>query len=336
MAIKSHQKIVRSLIALFFVSFVASTLVSCLSSDQKKEFAKEYAAIGYSFYELKQYDKAVYYFNKALNYDPKTKIGSFELAKTYTENKEYAKSLAIVKQLCAKDPENVLLLSLMAYNLLSLDKTDEAKSEYEKVLKLSPHSVDALYNMAIIDVKQGNFGQAESGLKTILTQNPKDKDAILQLAYLCFAQDKPSPGIDYLYAYLAIDADNAKVLVLLGQKLMDAKEYAKAGDAFAAALKKKDADPDALFGSARLAFLTVEDVDKSLELFKKAVAAGYANQDEMDAFIKTLPEDRQAEFALVEPTQKPSSTPGGSPTPEASPNGSDTPEATASATASAQ
>lgn len=272
--------------------FLSLGLLSCVAQGSRSDLAKEYAAIGYGYYGLKKFDKAEFYFKKAIEMNAELPIGTYELARTYTENGDYKKGLELVDLLLAKDRQNTILLTLKAYCLLKLGRYAEARTSYMAVEALVPDNANAAYNLALMDIGEESFAESEARLERVIGLSEKDDAAILLLAKVKFKLEKDAEGFALLDKYDSIKERDPAALKLRAEKRALRREYALAMESYDAYLALKPGDPYAWFELSVLAILAGGEREKSLDAFKKCIENGYKEKKRVSDFLSSLsPED---------------------------------------------
>jgi len=110
---------------------------------------------------------------EAIKLDPKSADGHFHLGLAYAKIKDYPKAIETYQKVVELDPQFPNIYFNLGY-VYALSK-DNAKAEemYSKVVKLSPSYLDeALFNLAMVQVRQGKTKQSIENLKQALEVNP--------------------------------------------------------------------------------------------------------------------------------------------------------------------
>lgn len=293
------------------------SLGSCLSLVDKKALARDYAALGQGYFELKQYDKAQGYFSRASELDPQLPLNSFELAKTFAENGQYGKSLSLLDDLLKKEPDNTVFLGLKGYILQKTGKTAEARTCIERVLVLSPYSKDALFNLGVIEYGAKEYKKAYDAWASLIEIDPKDSEATLLLAKAAFKADMADTGFQLLESYSALKPDDLSGLRMQAKQRYERREFALALKAYESLVSKDSGNADDWFELSMLAMQAAEDRERSLAAFKKAFDLGFKDRKRAYDFITSLPADEREGFKKLIPEEKPETTPspGSAPTP---------------------
>jgi Flp pilus assembly protein TadD len=87
-----------------------------------------------------------------------------------------------LRQAIATDPAKPMLRLDLAKVLAEAGRRDEARAEYEALLRLVPNDSAALTGQAAFLAEQGDLAGAERGLRQALTHQPGDVAARFNLA----------------------------------------------------------------------------------------------------------------------------------------------------------
>ncbi|MGA8043605.1 MAG: tetratricopeptide repeat protein [Terracidiphilus sp.] len=91
----------------------------------------------------------------------------------------------------------------------NLGRFDEAKSYFEKGLKLDPKNALCLFNMGYIAERQGDAADAESYFQQTLNTNPNFQDALLEMANLKIVARRFAEAEPFLRRYVQVSHDPA-------------------------------------------------------------------------------------------------------------------------------
>lgn len=136
--------------------------------------------LGYTYFNQKQYDRALFNFkefvNKAPRNQPNLADGTLRLADCYYVSKSYPDALINYRkaaQLKSADEDYAHLQAGVV--LATMSKYDEAAVELENVIKNFGQSSfldEAMYERAQIDFEQGNYANAVTGYTALIQTRP--------------------------------------------------------------------------------------------------------------------------------------------------------------------
>ena len=115
---------------------------------------------------------------KAIQLDPTSLQGHFQLGSVYMKLKDYPKAIETFRKVGELDPKYPAAFFNLGY--LYAIKKDYSKSEemYDRVVKLAPSYLDeALFNLGMVQEKQGKRKQSIENLERALSVNPNNEMA---------------------------------------------------------------------------------------------------------------------------------------------------------------
>ncbi|HTF22140.1 MAG TPA: tetratricopeptide repeat protein, partial [Chryseolinea sp.] len=148
-----------------------------LTADADPDIAlKARYALGYAYYNTKEYDKAMANFtefvNKGTKSTPNYADAVIRIADCYYVKKQYSDALSNynkARALGSPDNDYVLLQSGVIYGIES--KFQESKNMFSELAKSYPKSRyrdEAIFQLAQFDIEQGNYQAAIDGLSQII------------------------------------------------------------------------------------------------------------------------------------------------------------------------
>ncbi|RPI78877.1 MAG: tetratricopeptide repeat protein [Desulfobacteraceae bacterium] len=122
-------------------------------------------------------EQADLYLTKALEFKADDNESRLKLAESLIKKQKYGEAEKYLTEILDKDPDSLKALLLTA-RLMDVKKDKPGlKSIYEKILALNPDNGIVLYNLSVLEFEQGDFGKAQTYLKTLLKNNPQDPEA---------------------------------------------------------------------------------------------------------------------------------------------------------------
>jgi tetratricopeptide (TPR) repeat protein len=260
---------------------------SCATSVAPRDLALEYYNIGNAYYDLKKYDKAADYYNRALSFDRTLAASKYNLAVTWVESGQAEKALPLFMALLDADPKNVKLISALAYALSRTGESEQALRLYESVLDLAPYDTTVLYNYAILLRDSGDLEKARELFAKVVAASVDDLDALLKLSGVEVSLELYAPAIGHLESYRLKKPDSSEALRLLATAYEKTQYYQKAIDACDAELKLNPRDGAVLFMKARMLLTAVADEKAGLEALDGAFAAGFSDEKQISALAES-------------------------------------------------
>ena len=129
---------------------------------------------------------------KAVEFDPGSVKGHFQLGLLYVRLKDYPKAIETYQKVAQLDPQFSEAFFNLGYVYAVTKDYSKAEEMYGRVVELAPSYLDeALFNLAIVQERQGKRDQSIGNLERALTVNPnneKAKECLLKL------KGKPGEG----------------------------------------------------------------------------------------------------------------------------------------------
>ena len=139
------------------------------------------------------------------------------MAKYYKSRKEYAKSLITYKKLIKNFGENDHVLFLYASNLDKINKWEDAKDLFLKLLKKNPKDTYTLnYISYRLSLRDEELEYALELIKKALTLDPENGYFLDTIGWVEFKRDNLKSSVFYLEKASSILPNSAEVLVHLG------------------------------------------------------------------------------------------------------------------------
>lgn len=170
-------------------------------------WSRDYLNAGDVYLEKKDYDKAISFYKKALEAEPKLSKADQAMGIVLTKIGRYGEAKGYYLKAVLSDPHNAL-----AYNSLGLaydregDLT-EAKRCFLKALELKPNSSQAHNNLGMVYGKMGENGKAIQEFEIALKLNPKSARAYTNLGLIQYRLGKTSEAKDLWQRALSIDPE---------------------------------------------------------------------------------------------------------------------------------
>jgi tetratricopeptide (TPR) repeat protein len=138
--------------------------------------------LGIDAYHENRFGAAVEHFTKALELQPDYEYAQFNLARAYLGTGEPARSLELLKQQLARDPEDLDLWSSAGTALLLLQRFDEAVEAFTRVLRVRARDAGSWYNLGLAYEMQEHLEDAERAYRQALHVDPASAAATAGLA----------------------------------------------------------------------------------------------------------------------------------------------------------
>jgi tetratricopeptide (TPR) repeat protein len=127
-----------------------------------------------------EYVKAIFYFTKAIEYDPTLPAAYLSRAFAKYQLMDYKGALndyAKVRKLKLTWEESYELYYYQGITLLALKNLQEAMADFNYAIRLRPDQADAYYNRSIIKGRIGDYQGEVEDINKVLTLRPEDDNA---------------------------------------------------------------------------------------------------------------------------------------------------------------
>ena len=292
----------RSCNLIFILLLILFTFCSCAGGLSRKEASKLYYNLGNAYFDLGQNDKASDAYLKALSYDKKMKIASFNLAKSYIEANKFTDAIAILDKMLKKEPKNVILLSAKAYCIYRFGDTEKAYELYNLILRIDSGNVEALFNSAVIKVEEGSYTDALEKLEILKTKKIDD-DKILKrinskIGEIYYNAGEYYQSIDYLKYTQENDPENIGNLEMLFDSYIQIQAYSSAID-IGNQILNDEKDKDILFQISFIYLTAIEDRDKGISFLSQAIAEGFSDKEKASLLMEKLPKEMLRSISTI-------------------------------------
>lgn len=112
---------------------------------------------------------------------------------------------AVVEQVMASRPDDLLVLNMRAAISIARGRYDVARQQLDSLVAMSPTFRPARYNLAKLDALEGRYRDAEMSLSRLLAENPNDLRALRQSAQVAVAKGDPRGAVLIYESILQLD-----------------------------------------------------------------------------------------------------------------------------------
>jgi tetratricopeptide (TPR) repeat protein len=115
---------------------------------------------------------------KAVGLDPDNAQGHFQLARLHLREKDYVKAIDSYQRGLKQEPKSSDALFNLGYAYAVTKDYAKAEDVYARAVTLNPPYLDeALFNLAVVQVKLGKRNQGVKNLERAIEVNPKNEGA---------------------------------------------------------------------------------------------------------------------------------------------------------------
>lgn len=265
-------------------------LISCAGGMSRRESARVYYNLGNAYFELGKNEEASSAYLRALEFDDKLKVASFNLARTYTEAGKYSEALRILDRMLLEDSENTVIHSAKGYCLFRFGDYDNAASSYLNAIQINPSDQNALFNYALIMAELENYSTAVEKFSDLKNTNPDDENLIKKIDFavgrVYYLQENYEKALEYFESVYEKDPDYKEIHEYLFSIYKNKKYYGKMVETGKKILESDPGNNKILFDMSRVLLLEIEDQEQGLEYFRKAVEKGFNSKEEIDEILE--------------------------------------------------
>lgn len=163
--------------------------------------------MGYCHEKLGEDDLALHYFTKTVHEDPLLDKGWIAITKFYAKKKNYQKALYFINKAINIDSENVVYWKLYGHINHQLSFYEEAEHGYKRTLELGNYEINTWLCRADILIKLGEFEAAILSLIQAAEFYPEQEEIEYRLAGLYLRQHELTKGRYHLKNAIQLNPD---------------------------------------------------------------------------------------------------------------------------------
>src|ERR1700691_3789428 len=222
--------------------------------------------------------QAIEAYKKALELAPASPVIRERLAEIYAKSQRLREAVEQAQETLKSDPDNVdahrLLARIYVRELGDLsagevqkETLEKAIAQFQEILKIQPDDVYSGLWLARLYRFENKHSEAETVLRGLLARDAANGPALEQLSQLLMDEGRSQEAVKLL-SDAAGESSSPEVYDLLGDAYSQAKDYAKAEDAYRKAVEEDPDDPGHLHGLAQ-ALMAEDKYAEALEQFKR-------------------------------------------------------------------
>jgi len=187
--------------------------------------ADVHSQLGLACVELEEYAKAAEAYQKAAALDPESIDVYSQLGRAYVKLEDYPKAIEAYERAAALDPESVDVHSQLGRAYVKLEDYPNAIEAYEKAAALDPESADVYFGLGYVYVLSEDYAKAEEMYgKTVKLSPPYKDDALFNLAIVQARQGKLEQSKRNLEEAMFINSEHPYVREYLDRVLRRLRE----------------------------------------------------------------------------------------------------------------
>lgn len=222
------------------------------------------------YFDLGQPERALEHLKQALALDPGYSDAQFQLARIYATT-DPARAAQSYESILAANPQDPGALFQLALLRVRQNRLDDAVALLTRLVAVDPQSFQARSTLAQVQASLGHYAEAEQQFLAALEIQPESERALIELAMLYERWGKADQAATTYGKVLEINPDNHQVRKRLSRLLI---QQSRLGEAVTELeeLKKRDPEPAEARLGLGLIFLEqdrIEEAVTELELLLK-------------------------------------------------------------------
>ncbi|NVM03136.1 MAG: tetratricopeptide repeat protein [Candidatus Helarchaeota archaeon] len=214
-----------------------SILLTLDEPEKRKSTAKNCYVKGFEFLLLKNYNKAINYFTKAIKIDPEFKEAWFELGKCYSKTGNLQKVIDCNLKAIVIDPKLKNAWNFLAATYLASGNYHRAIKCYEKVVEIDPKLKNVWNILGLFSYYYKDYEKAIGIYKKVLDIDLYDKETWSKIAKCYGKLGDHQKVIDCCKKAVKIDPLDKRGWYNLGVAYLNLKNYNKSFQSFTNANK---------------------------------------------------------------------------------------------------
>lgn len=214
------------------------------------------------YFDLGQPERALEHLKQALELDPGYSDAQFQLARIYATT-DPARAAQSYESILAANPQDPGALFQLALLRVRQNRLDDAVTLLTRLVAVDPQSFQARSTLAQVQASLGRYAEAEQQFLAALEIQPESERALIELAMLYERWGKADQAAATYGKVLEINPDNHQVRKRLSRLLI---QQSRLGEAVTELeeLKKRDPDPAEARLGLGLIFLEQDRIDEAI------------------------------------------------------------------------
>jgi superkiller protein 3 len=252
--------------------------------EEAPEHPDSWKFIGLAYYQLKDYKSAIQPLEKALELKRVANRNDPDLYRALGQShmmvKNYEKALPYFQDLVRMQMNVAINFYLLGVTYANLNRPEEATGAFQKAVKLDPKDADSWYYLSVAHFRGGRVNDAIAALRSGVAADPKNVEMLGLLAESLLRQGANENDEKKANSYFeeAIRAatdlktlrEDAASLELLGRAFLSAKKYTNAEMTLSRALEVSKPPSAALYFNLGFAHAQNKSWARAAEMLARA------------------------------------------------------------------
>ena len=164
--------------------------------EDKDKTSLDYFLLGNTYYEQKEYEKAIEAYKKAIEINPKDDSAYTNMGVAYRKQEEYEKAIEAYKKAIEINPKKDSAYTNMGNAYAEQKEYEKAIEAYKKAIEINPKDDSAYFNMGVAYTEQKEYEKAIEEYKKAIEINPKKDSAYFNMGSAYAEQEEYEKAIE--------------------------------------------------------------------------------------------------------------------------------------------
>jgi tetratricopeptide (TPR) repeat protein len=171
---------------------------------------------GVALHDQGDYDGAIRVYEEVLKENPDDTVALYEMAYSYSEKKDYKKSLEIAYRGAGYKSKQLFgFYVLIGNNLDNIGRAEDAVKTYRAGIKMFPEESLLHFNLGITHFRQNKLDEAKKSFKEAVTFNPNHPGSHIRLGDVYFKENYRIPALLAMGRFLVLEPKSERATYAL-------------------------------------------------------------------------------------------------------------------------
>jgi tetratricopeptide (TPR) repeat protein len=199
-------------------------------SEEKRTELDHYFLEGEKYYILKDYGKAITYFERVLEIDESNATANFKIAQIYSDNNEMMDALPFAQNAKELAPNNKYYYLLLANIQTSVGELGNAEETYSEMIKVVPGTERHLFELAALQIYQQKLDDALETYNLAEEKLGPMEEIALQKQQVYLKQNKLDEAIEEGHKLIKLNPDEESYVMTQAKVMISNERLAEAED----------------------------------------------------------------------------------------------------------
>ncbi|MCV9388012.1 tetratricopeptide repeat protein [Reichenbachiella ulvae] len=253
-------------------------------SEEKRTELDHYFLEGEKYYILKDYGKAITYFERVIEIDESHATANFKIAQIYSENNEMMDALPFAQKAKELAPENKYYYLLLANIQTSTGELANAEETYSEMINRVPGTERHLFDLAALQIYQQKLDEAIETYNLAEEKLGPMEEIALQKQQVYLKQNKLDEAIEEGHKLIKINPEDESY-VMTQARVLISNERLEEAETFLKTQTKENPQNETLFVMLSEVYRKQGKTSEALETLKVPFES---TSVDLNAKIRTL------------------------------------------------